>query len=146
MPHKDPEVRRAYAKRYYKQPVQKAKAADRTRADRIENPEKYRAYGAAQRKRDAERAAKDPAFKKRLAERKLRESRNARGVSGATGERRVGACEVCGSDALLHLDHDHATGSIRGWLCRTCNVGIGALGDTLESLERAVAYLKGHPR
>jgi Recombination endonuclease VII len=42
----------------------------------------------------------------------------------------------------LHLDHDHATGAFRGWLCMCCNTAIGKLGDTVEGLNRAVAYIE----
>ena len=38
-------------------------------------------------------------------------------------------------------DHDHDTKEFRGWLCKKCNTGMGALGDDLESLLRAVQYL-----
>jgi hypothetical protein len=59
------------------------------------------------------------------------------------------ACEGCGKtkaerwrNAALCADHDHATGKFRGWLCTSCNIGIGNLGDTLEGVERAAAYLR----
>jgi hypothetical protein len=39
------------------------------------------------------------------------------------------------------LDHSHATGLIRGWLCSRCNTGIGGLGDDLLRLHDALAYL-----
>lgn len=42
----------------------------------------------------------------------------------------------------LSLDHDHITGDIRGLLCRGCNTGLGQLGDTIEDLKRALAYLE----
>ena len=32
---------------------------------------------------------------------------------------------------------------IRGLLCQTCNRGIGLLGDTIKSIEKTLAYLKG---
>ena len=41
------------------------------------------------------------------------------------------------------LDHDHITGKIRGWLCNSCNVSKGSIGDDLESAERLVKYYKG---
>jgi hypothetical protein len=56
-------------------------------------------------------------------------------------------CESCGrlpsgrSNQLV-LDHDHKTGAFRGWLCDPCNLSIGQLGDTIESLESALAYLR----
>lgn len=53
-------------------------------------------------------------------------------------------CDCCGikSDKKLLLDHDHITGEFRGWLCRNCNVGIGNLGDNIEGLDQAIAYLR----
>lgn len=54
-----------------------------------------------------------------------------------------GYCDICGvKEDSLHFDHDHTTLKFRGWLCRECNTGLGKLGDTVESLERALKYLK----
>lgn len=41
----------------------------------------------------------------------------------------------------LAVDHDHATGAIRGLLCKSCNIGIGHLQDNPLLCERAAAYL-----
>jgi hypothetical protein len=61
-------------------------------------------------------------------------------------------CECCGKPPStsgkgpgikrLCVDHDHETGEFRGWLCFDCNQSIGKLGDNLEGLLKAVAYLK----
>lgn len=56
-------------------------------------------------------------------------------------------CWICGKkettkDGYLHVDHCHKTGKIRGLLCGLCNRGIGALGDSIELLEKAIEYLK----
>lgn len=54
-------------------------------------------------------------------------------------------CECCGHGCgkrAFNLDHDHATGAFRGWLCGNCNRAIGLLGDTVESVERALNYLR----
>lgn len=51
-------------------------------------------------------------------------------------------CEVCGSMVRLVVDHNHATGAVRGPLCSRCNVGIGMLGDDPERLEEAARYLR----
>ena len=51
-------------------------------------------------------------------------------------------CEVCGSVDNLAYDHCHDTMDFRGVLCNKCNRSIGQLGDTLESLEKVVSYLR----
>ena len=51
-------------------------------------------------------------------------------------------CEVCGSKEQLCYDHCHATMDFRGVLCNKCNRSIGQLGDTIESIEKVLFYLK----
>lgn len=41
-----------------------------------------------------------------------------------------------------HVDHDHTSGNVRGILCGPCNTGIGMLGDSIEGLRLALAYLE----
>jgi hypothetical protein len=51
-------------------------------------------------------------------------------------------CQCCGRvPALLMLDHDHRTELFRGWLCGTCNSGLGFLGDNAEGMRQALMYL-----
>jgi len=56
-------------------------------------------------------------------------------------------CEVCGAKGgdtqwqKLCYDHDHTTMKFRGVLCNKCNLSIGQLGDTLESVQKVVTYL-----
>jgi len=59
-----------------------------------------------------------------------------------------GLCKLCGkhNSALvspLQPDHCHITGHFRGLLCNECNTSIGKLGDTIESIEKVLHYLKG---
>lgn len=52
-------------------------------------------------------------------------------------------CECCQQVPVKWcLDHDHNTGEIRGWICTKCNLGIGQLGDDIESLKKAIVYLQ----
>jgi len=55
-------------------------------------------------------------------------------------------CAICSvheenTTKSLAIDHDHATGKVRGYLCNNCNRGIGLLKDSVEILSKAVAYL-----
>jgi hypothetical protein len=51
-------------------------------------------------------------------------------------------CAICHREAPLTLDHDHETGRFRGYICRDCNMGLGKLGDGLESIRRVLQYLE----
>lgn len=57
-------------------------------------------------------------------------------------------CGICGTSRVspkssrFHVDHDHITDKVRGLLCSECNTGLGKLGDSIESLELALKYLK----
>ena len=56
-------------------------------------------------------------------------------------------CKICGihQDRLnrkLNVDHCHITNKIRGLLCSNCNRAIGLLKDSIETLQKAIDYLK----
>lgn len=44
----------------------------------------------------------------------------------------------------LAIDHDHATGVIRGLLCTSCNKGLGLLREDPALMRAAVQYLQKH--
>lgn len=56
-----------------------------------------------------------------------------------------GRCWLCqkatGATKSLAVDHDHATGEVRGRLCGPCNQFIGRLGDDPAAAQRLVGYL-----
>jgi hypothetical protein len=58
---------------------------------------------------------------------------------------RVGyKCEICGSSVSIEdsqLDHDHATGDVRGILCMNCNMLLGHAKDDVNILKRAIEWL-----
>ena len=50
-------------------------------------------------------------------------------------------CVICGTEEKLVVDHDHATGKVRGMLCNHCNRGLGHFKDSPMLLEFAAQYL-----
>lgn len=55
------------------------------------------------------------------------------------------ACAICQiTPEKLMVDHDHATGKVRGLLCGMCNLAIGYFGDKPETMEAAKRYLESH--
>lgn len=54
-------------------------------------------------------------------------------------------CAICGKkDFAPKIDHDHATGKVRGILCFTCNCALGAFNDNISLLKSAIFYLNAN--
>lgn len=67
-------------------------------------------------------------------------------------EKQDGACAICGTKATgvqepgkrehsMYVDHNHATGAVRGLLCSRCNFGLGHFRDNPQLLLKAAEYL-----
>lgn len=58
-------------------------------------------------------------------------------------------CPICNDSFIRQhkndvvLDHNHLNGSIRGFLCGNCNTGLGRFKDNIETLQKAIQWLKG---
>ena len=51
---------------------------------------------------------------------------------------------IAGVTSKYVLDHDHKTGKIRGWLCDTCNTGVGRFEDDPLLMLNALEYILDH--
>lgn len=53
-------------------------------------------------------------------------------------------CDICKKECKTFYDHDHTTGKFRGWLCVRCNFMLGYSKDSIETLKKAIKYLKNN--
>lgn len=57
-----------------------------------------------------------------------------------------GKCEICKRHQdkvrTLHADHCHYKGLFRGFICSSCNIGLGHFKHSVERLRAAIKYLK----
>lgn len=122
---------------------------------RVANPNASRDHYVANRERILERQRDyrvqikaDPAT---YIERSLRRSAKTLGIDPETVLAHYALVgNVCGAcdHAPVHgnkrvaIDHDHATGEFRGFLCTSCNLLLGNLERYgLENIDKVVAYL-----
>ena len=54
-----------------------------------------------------------------------------------------GRCAICNIEpsSILHVDHDHVTGDVRGLLCNNCNWALGLFKDDSAVIRSAADYL-----
>ena len=57
-------------------------------------------------------------------------------------------CPICGKRTIagvtstIVLDHNHKNGTFRGFICDSCNTGIGRFKDDTELLKKAIKHLE----
>jgi len=74
----------------------------------------------------------------------LREKQNYCCASCGRHESVVEQGRAKGAETALCVDHCHSTGKVRGLLCTNCNTLIGKAKDDIETLNKAIQYLKEH--
>lgn len=117
--------------------------------------EHVRRHSARYNRRQSLAAENEPEFYVRLRAYRFRSNIRRYGITpeqyDALLSTQGGLCAICGDApdangkgayARLHIDHDHATGLVRGLLCGRCNQGLGYFRDSPDSLASAIKYLK----
>jgi hypothetical protein len=125
MPHKDPEVYRAYHEAWRRSkgiPPKKPKMSDEERAARKKKYKKKNSFVFLLRYRYGMTVEQ---YEAKLAE-------------------QGGVCAICKgtSKRRLSVDHNHTTGEVRSLLCVRCNAGIGNFLERADLLYSAVQYLE----
>jgi hypothetical protein len=129
-------------------PEQRAAAVKRAQRWAEKNPDRVAEHSRATARRYA---AKHPEkIKQRFRDYTLRTKYNItwaqyRELLEAQGRE----CAICktktpGGRGCFPVDHDHATGKIRGLLCNSCNISIGAMGENPARLRAAADYIETH--
>ena len=120
MPSVDPEARREYSRRS-------------SVKWKLNNPDKVK----EQKRRYHHRRGKHVARERRYGITQERFESMMRGQNN-----RCGICSRKFDDSLIPcVDHDHATGVVRGLLCLHCNRTLGAF-DSINWLIKALEYLR----
>jgi hypothetical protein len=120
-------------KRWLKDNTQKkAEYYDRWWNKLVKDPERYEKYLSRSRQKDLKRhGLTQVQYDAKFAE-------------------QHGLCAIClqphgrsllGRSKQLAVDHDHATGALRGLLCDDCNLGLGLFLDDPQRLMNAAVYI-----
>lgn len=120
----------------------KANAARRMRRWRESNPEKARLSAVKSARLARQR------YPELIKERKLRAFRKHMynldhedyQLLFLSQNKKCAICQI--SLKIGHVDHCHKTRKIRGLLCRKCNSGLGMFKDSMQTLDRAIIYLR----
>ena len=124
MPYKDPEKKREYDRQRSRSPKELARNREYKRARRL-----------------------DPAKKK------LDQQIYERCVYGITRDdmlELLGSddCTICGFNGgkkRNSIDHCHEVNEVRGFLCASCNLGLGLFNHQTDRLQKALQYLTAPP-
>jgi hypothetical protein len=143
MPYKDKEKARAAKAKHYAAHKEQKRARDR-------------AYYAAHKEQKRAACAKWHATHRehcRAFNRRWKLKREY-GISPEDFSRMLaaqnGRCAICraptpGANGAFRIDHDHATGKVRGLLCHGCNVALGLFKESPRVLDEAAKYLRRAP-
>ena len=79
----------------------------------------------------------------------VRLSASEKRKANATKPQGIWECPICMKSQIVEMmaspprmDHDHATGKFRQWICDSCNTGLGRFKDDTRILKRAIEYLE----
>lgn len=152
MPHKDPEIRKAYlrewnrrnkgyqigrfAKRLEKDPESlRQYNRENMRRWRANNPDKVALQSKNRKRNDKDKCS----YLQNKYDMTLEQWKSLFILQGS-------CCAICKSywpnGANWHTDHCHKTGKVRGILCNGCNTGLGQFKDKITSLQSAISYLE----
>ena len=143
------EKKRQAARRHYAK--NREQLVEKARLYRETNPEKYREILRRYREANREKLrAQERLWAKANPEKRRAIEWRSQGIDPVAAARLLaehdGHCAICRTTEPIggwHIDHDHATGHVRGVLCGNCNKGLGFFKDSSLNLSRAHGYLKG---
>lgn len=123
-------------------PERRAEAVGRVQAWREANRARYLGYQRFYRERNRQR------LRRAHRERHLKKQYGLSLLEyEALATQQDGVCAICREPEAsgLHIDHDHASGQVRGLLCGRCNKALGLLDDDPLKFRAAELYLLGAP-
>ena len=140
MPRKTLEERREYQRQYRATAHGRAKVREANARWRAKNPERMRELHNTWRAR-----TRRSGYAKKYYDEKIRPR-----LYADITRPQPAACESCGDllvgrklgGKIACVDHNHATGKFRGWLCQQCNAALGMLKDDPIRVEALLRYIR----
>lgn len=75
----------------------------------------------------------------------LSQQNNVCAICGNPETRRLGrTARTINNKFMLHVDHDHDTGKVRGLLCSACNQALGLLKENPDRIKALLLYVEKH--
>jgi hypothetical protein len=105
------------------------------------NTDKYKIY-------EEKKKAKDPLYERRK-QLRLKKWKNPDGTQFTAEQHEemlLQECMICGIDRDIVVDHCHKTNTVRGPLCRKCNLALGHANDDSSLLIKMSEYVILHEK
>jgi len=67
-----------------------------------------------------------------------------KGVCASCGNPETAIVKRTGKPKMLHIDHDHETGTVRALLCQDCNIALGHLRHNSKRIQALFYYAVGY--
>lgn len=145
MPHKDPEVRKKYFREYHLKNKARKNAASKKHFE--DNRDHYKDKMAAYYLETKDNKRKDYIDSRRLSIQEYDRRRNRNRLIKKYNLNPaeipdILECEVCAGTTRVAFDHSHNTGEFRGFLCYRCNLALGYVRDSEDTLLGLITYLQ----
>ena len=139
------DANKQYIKEYMKEydKTHREKNRERVKKDRKLHPDRHKKYAAKFKTEEYYQISIGRRYKLNEIQTKQAFSITHCPICGREFTQGTSSKRIDGEKRKRTIDHNHATGEVRGVICHTCNVMLGHAQDNIDTLLNAIQYLKG---